>query len=326
MIDPAQFRSLIIAPALERLGLWSLSAEQLLIGTALTESGLRFLTQGRGGPARGLYQIEPSTAHDLYDNWLVFRPAWTAKLDRLIVPGQKISEQLVSNLTYATAVARLIYYRRPEPLPMAGDIQGLARYWKAHYNTSEGAGREVDFVKKAGRVIAAAARKPSVHLRPSTPMPAGFSAQTPAQWVDFLKRHPDQAAAKPERIYLSATRLEELIRVKREVAAAHPYQTDPGKDTWSVLEGRQPGDCEDIALTTRAHLAALGWPLGALRLAICKTPAGVGHAVLCVHTTVGVYVADNLFSHIAPWAALTHTWICRLDGEHWRTIIDTKGN
>ena len=153
MIDPSQFRRLIIVPALRRLGLWSLPAEQLLIGTALTESGLQFLTQHGGGPARGFYQIEPTTAQDLYDNWLPRHAELAARLNRIIVPGQKIADQLVSNLTYATAIARLIYYRRPEPLPKAGDIQGLARYWKAHFNTALGAGAPEDFLAKAGPVL-----------------------------------------------------------------------------------------------------------------------------------------------------------------------------
>ena len=39
---------------------------------------------------------------------------------------------------YATAVARLIYWRVPRPLPAASDLDGLAAYWKTHYNTAAG--------------------------------------------------------------------------------------------------------------------------------------------------------------------------------------------
>lgn len=167
--------------------------------------------------------------------------------------------------------------------------------------------------------------KPSLsrnHLRPSTRMPVGFTAATPPQWLDFVRRHPDQTGAKPARVYLSAKRLKELIRVKREVAKAHFYRPDPaGNDRWALLQGREPGDCEDMALTIRAALAALGWHMGALRPAICKTTLGRGHAVLLIHTTVGVYVVDNLIAHIAPWAGLLHSWIARLDGDRWRLIL-----
>ena len=151
MTDPAQFRRLVIAPTLQDLGLWSLAAEQLLIGTALTESGLIYLTQHGGGPARGFYQIEPSTAEDLYDNWLVYRPDWAAKLNRLIVPGEKLADQLVTNLQYTTAIARLHYYRVPKPLPKTGDVRGMARYWKEFFNTRAGKGRMADFIRKASR-------------------------------------------------------------------------------------------------------------------------------------------------------------------------------
>lgn len=160
------------------------------------------------------------------------------------------------------------------------------------------------------------------YLRPSTPMKVGLAARTPKQWLDFVRRHPDQAGAKPARVYLSRAKMAELIRVKGEVAKAHPYRPDPaGNDFWRLLKGRQLGDCEDIALTIRELLAALGWSMGALRPAICRTTLGRGHAVLCVHTTAGVYVVDNLIPHVAPWAGLLHSWICRLDGDRWRLIL-----
>ena len=153
MIDPGHFLRLVIRPTLEGLGLPSPAAERLLLGTALVESGLTYLTQIGGGPALGLYQVEPATHKDLYRNWLNFRPEWAAALERFIVPAQPRGDQLVWNLAYATAAARLIYYRRPEPLPMADDIQGLAQYWKAHFNTHLGAGSAEDFLAKAGPAL-----------------------------------------------------------------------------------------------------------------------------------------------------------------------------
>jgi len=57
-----------------------------------------------------------------------------------------LHSQLVHNLAYATAIARVIYWRRPEALPEAA--AGLAKYWKDHYNTHLGAGKEKDFIRK----------------------------------------------------------------------------------------------------------------------------------------------------------------------------------
>jgi hypothetical protein len=152
MLDPEQFRRLVIRPVVRRLDLWSPAAERLLLGTALTESGLRHLHQVRG-PARGLYQIEPATLRDLYANWLPRRPALAEGLRGLASPHGAPEDQLIWNLAYASAVARLIYCRVPEPLPRAGDLPALAEYWKAHFNTPAGRGAPADFIARAGPLL-----------------------------------------------------------------------------------------------------------------------------------------------------------------------------
>ena len=152
MLDPQQFRRLVIRPVVRRLGLGSPAAERLLLGTALTESGLRHLHQVRG-PARGLYQIEPATLRDLYANWLPRRPKLAEGLRQFTVPHGALDDQLIWNLAYASAVARLIYYRRPEPLPRADDLPALAEYWKAHFNTAAGKGAPADFIARAGPLL-----------------------------------------------------------------------------------------------------------------------------------------------------------------------------
>lgn len=157
MLDPEQFRRLVIRPAVRRLGLWSPAAERLLLGTALTESGLRHLHQV-GGPARGLYQIEPATLRDLIANWLPRHPKLAERLRGFTAPHGALDDQLIWNLAYASAVARLIYYRRPEPLPRADDLPALAEYWKAHFNTAAGKGAPGDFIARAGPVLQATRR------------------------------------------------------------------------------------------------------------------------------------------------------------------------
>ena len=147
MIDVKQFRELVVRPTLEHLDLWSEAAENLLVGTAVQESRLEFLQQHGGGPALGVYQIEPATHLDVWENFLRYRKGpsdnylWNA-VGNLAAPLPELpaDEQLITNLAYATAIARIIYYRRPEPLPAADDIEGLAAYWKQHYNTPLGKG------------------------------------------------------------------------------------------------------------------------------------------------------------------------------------------
>lgn len=145
MIDPRQFRLLCIRPALAPIGLWSLAAERLLLATALAESGLRDLVQSGGGPARGLYQMEPATHDDIWNNYLHFRDRLQADA-RALCAGAPGIGQMVWNLQYASLMARLVYWRRPEPLPPADDIEGHAAYWLAHYNTIEGKGTRAHFL------------------------------------------------------------------------------------------------------------------------------------------------------------------------------------
>jgi len=146
-MNPGDLLDLVIRPVLARLDLASASAEALLLGTALHESGgLRRLVQG-GGPALGLYQIEPATHDDLWENFLRYRPALAERTEALAARWPARTTQLATNLAYATAIVRLIYLRVPEPLPVADDLAGLARYWKRHYNTSAGRGTAAAFIE-----------------------------------------------------------------------------------------------------------------------------------------------------------------------------------
>lgn len=149
-MKPSHFRRHVIRPTLKGIGLWSLAAENLLLGTAMTESGLFYLAQVGGGPALGVYQVEPATHRDIVERFLLTRR--NAKLQpkvlALLAPEPDGEAQLKTNLAYATAIARLRYLMDPQPLPPADDVEALARYWKRVYNTEYGAGRTRDFVER----------------------------------------------------------------------------------------------------------------------------------------------------------------------------------
>ncbi len=49
--------------------------------------------------------------------------------------GLSLDENLATNLMYGAAVCRLCYYRKPDALPEAGDVEGQGYFWKEHYNT-----------------------------------------------------------------------------------------------------------------------------------------------------------------------------------------------
>lgn len=135
-INPGQLREYVIRPTLKELGAYSESAEELLMLTAATESLCGKYLHQVGGPALGIYQMEPATHDDLWVNYLKYKPALAEKVARY---GHEARE-LPGNLYYATAMARIHYLRRPEALPSAMDERGLASYWKTWYNTHLGAG------------------------------------------------------------------------------------------------------------------------------------------------------------------------------------------
>ena len=145
-MDAKQLTELVVRPTLKSIGLHSEAAEQLVVGTIFVESRAKYLKQIGNGPALGIVQMEPATHDDIWDNYLRYRGSLAhevAKLARCHVPAE-----LITNLAYAVAMCRVHYRRVPEPLPEAGDIPALARYWKRYYNTHKGAGDVSDFVDK----------------------------------------------------------------------------------------------------------------------------------------------------------------------------------
>lgn len=150
MINPVQFRDLVIRPALQNVGLWSEAAELLLLGTAAHESRLRYLKQIRG-PALGLYQMEPATYNDIWTHFLAHRRRLRrGVLDAIDYCSDEHqypdATRLITDLTLATLMTRVHYLRVPERLPDADDVPALAAYWKQHYNTHKGAGHPKQFV------------------------------------------------------------------------------------------------------------------------------------------------------------------------------------
>lgn len=147
-MSPEELRRHVIYPLLEELDpSWSIASMELLLGTAIAESGLRALKQ-RGGPALGLWQMEPATHDDIVHNYLDYRGELRNKVLFATASIGFNSDYLVFNLRYACAFARIHYMRVPEPLPRENDIEGQARYWKKYYNTEAGKGTVKHYLKE----------------------------------------------------------------------------------------------------------------------------------------------------------------------------------
>jgi len=141
---PSEVRHLIIDPVLDCFDLYSDGAAELVLYTGVVESELRHLKQIEG-PALGLWQMEPRTHDDIWQNYVSFRPDLAQKL----IEFGHLAQHLVYRLDYAAIMCRLHYRRDSDPLPEAGDIEGMARYWKRVYNTGAGKGTESQFIFKA---------------------------------------------------------------------------------------------------------------------------------------------------------------------------------
>lgn len=151
-ISSVHLLELVIKPVLMNLGMHSLSAEQLMMGTAAQESNLgQYLKQLGGGPALGIYQMEPWVHDDVWENVLKYKSELAAKVTALA--GRIGPEEMVHNLAYATALTRVNYYRHPERLPEPGNIPGMAYYWKKYHNTEKGKGTIEEFIKNFHRLV-----------------------------------------------------------------------------------------------------------------------------------------------------------------------------
>lgn len=141
-----ELKKRVIEPTLFRLDMHSKSAVNLLLGTAAHESKMGEYLVQVNGPALGIFQVEPGTLEDIYRNYLAYRPSLLKRVEALRGVDMSREESLVSNLAYATAIARLVYRRVPEALPAYDDIPALASYWKMYYNTGLGKGKRQQFI------------------------------------------------------------------------------------------------------------------------------------------------------------------------------------
>ena len=145
MIDTYQFVEHVIVPALNYTSTYSKSAVELLLGTAIQESRLRYLKQLGRGPALGVFQMEPRTHDDIWENYLRYKMPLAEKIAHLA--HERHANSLKTDLLYAAAMCRAHYLRVPAALPAAGDFEGQAAYWKEHYNTYLGAGTEEEYLE-----------------------------------------------------------------------------------------------------------------------------------------------------------------------------------
>lgn len=140
-----QMEEYVITPALKAVDLYSPEAARLLLLTGYVESRYEYVAQV-GGPARSFWQVEPTTVRDHYTNYLNHREDLRRQIDCFVTEDFLVEDELVMNMAYAVIMARLVYRRRPTPIPAIDDLEGQAYIWKKDYNTHLGAGTEEKFI------------------------------------------------------------------------------------------------------------------------------------------------------------------------------------
>ena len=147
MLLCSQLRQLIIKPALYDLACDSLDAEELLMFTCATESkGCSYIKQ-INGPALGIYQMEPKTYNDIWQNYIRNKSQLSLIMTNNFGCTQIPDEQrLMYDLRFATAMARIHYMRVDEKLPSYKDVDAIWEYYKKYYNTGLGKANKEDAI------------------------------------------------------------------------------------------------------------------------------------------------------------------------------------
>lgn len=153
MFNYQQFADLILKPTLTDLLMYSDKAMHLMAFTLANESdGGTFLRQIHG-PALGIYQMEPKTYTDIWENFIAKKPNIALIMTHQFqAPVMQSEDRLIYDLRYATAMTRLFYYRLYVPLPEIDDMQ-IWKYYKTYYNTSAGKASEIPAINKYHKFI-----------------------------------------------------------------------------------------------------------------------------------------------------------------------------
>lgn len=147
-MDALALRTLI-KQVLGQIGLYDSNAEELLMATCANESNLgRYRTQAKGGPGKGIFQIEISDFSDIWTNYLAYHKTLASGVMTFNDNQVGTANDLVNNDRYSIALCRVHYLRCPGNLPSAVDLDGIWQYYKKYYNTEDGAAIESIFKYK----------------------------------------------------------------------------------------------------------------------------------------------------------------------------------
>ena len=112
------------------------TAKEMIIETAIAETGLGQIEDKTVGAGMGLTQFDDKPFQDIRDRSIKLRPKILKELhiDISLVEW----DDLRYNQFLALLFTRLHYWLKGDPIPAT--IEERAKYWKLHYNTVQGKG------------------------------------------------------------------------------------------------------------------------------------------------------------------------------------------
>jgi len=143
-MDAQQLLDHIIKPTLEYMGgnYDSKNARMLLLSTAAIESKCGYYIKQVGGPALGIWQMEPATELDIWGHCDALNHDEFNELVGLMLPQtheEADADAMMIAPMYACAMARLKYSMDTAPLPSCDNLRAVYDYYKRIYNTHAGA-------------------------------------------------------------------------------------------------------------------------------------------------------------------------------------------
>jgi len=147
-----------------RKGWYTEDAVMLVLRTGATESRYYHLRQklskGRIGVARGFFQIEPTTARSIINDYIDYRSSIKEDIERICMcdlskiddpeEDAQLEIQLIGNNPLGIGLCRVRYRPYPRAIPPASDVQAQADYWLKAYNRG-GKGTIKKFVSATNR-------------------------------------------------------------------------------------------------------------------------------------------------------------------------------
>ncbi len=111
-VTAEQLRDQVVRPTLKYLGVWSLGTETFLVNAATRAPELGLFSAQKDG--LGLFHITAVQHRDIWDRYLAFKPEIASRIRGLASQRAFLSNpdsELMTNLSYCTAIAWLLYHR-----------------------------------------------------------------------------------------------------------------------------------------------------------------------------------------------------------------------